>query len=50
VTRKVRLETYVSGELESQINDAAEDRGISTSAFLREAARHELQAEEINNE
>jgi len=50
VARKARLETYVDRELESQIEDVANERGTSVSALLREAARKEIQREEYDNE
>lgn len=47
VARKTRLETYVGRELESKIEETAEKRACSVSELLREAARKEVQREEL---
>ena len=48
VARKQRVETYLDATMVEQIEQAAEERGISVSQLLREAARKEIQREELD--
>jgi len=43
------IKVYMQPELAADVEDAADNRGISTSKWLREAARRQLQRE-INDE
>jgi len=39
------IKTYMTPKLASAIEDAADDRDLSTSEWMREAARRQLQKE-----